>query len=130
MSMQKTVTRRGFLQSAAVGLTAPFILPSNIWSAETKPNDKITMGFIGVGTQGGYLLGGFLGDKQTQVLAISDVDTTRREFHKKRVDDHYSKQAGSEYKGCAEYKDFREVNDYNNFLADLENVYKKAKAGG
>jgi transcriptional repressor NrdR len=27
------------------------------------------------------------------------------------------------------YKDFREVNDYNNFLADLENVCKKAGNG-
>jgi predicted dehydrogenase len=109
MSMQKS-SRREFLKiSTAIGLAAPFILPSSVWSAETKPNDRITMGFIGVGTQGRYLMGGFLGSKETQVLAVSDVDTTRRESAKKTVEDHYGKQAGAEYKGCAEYRDFRDV---------------------
>ncbi len=103
-------TRREFLKStAAFGLAAPFILPSTIWSAETKPSDRITMGFIGVGTQGRYLLGGFLGSKGTQVLAVSDVDTTRRESARKTVDDHYTKQTGSEYTGCADYRDFRDL---------------------
>ena len=56
------VSRRRFLQSAAAGeAVAPFVLPSRVWAAETKPNSRLTMGFIGVGTQGGYLLGGFLG---------------------------------------------------------------------
>lgn len=110
MSMPKKFTRREFLQtSTLVGLAAPFLLPSSVWSADTKPNDRITMGFVGVGTQGRYLLGGFLGDKQTQVLAVSDVDTTRREASRKTVDEHYSKASGSEYKGCTEYKDFREL---------------------
>src|SRR5689334_23572173 len=109
MSIQTNFTRRQFLKrSATLALTAPFLLPSHIWSAETKPSDRITMGFIGVGTQGRGLLGGFLGKKETQVLAVSDVDTTRREHSKKTVQDHYSKQNGSEYK-CDDYKDFRGV---------------------
>jgi predicted dehydrogenase len=110
MSTQTKFTRREFLKStAAIGLTAPFLLPSHVWSAETKPSDRITMGFVGVGTQGRYLLGGFLGNKETQVLAVSDVDTTRREFSKNTVNRHYSKQTGAEYSGCAEYKDFRDL---------------------
>ena len=34
-----SVSRRHFLQSSAVA-SAPFILPSGIWSAKVKPNDK------------------------------------------------------------------------------------------
>jgi predicted dehydrogenase len=37
------------------------------------------------------------------------VDTTRREHHKKRVEDHYAKKNDAGYKGCAEYKDFRDL---------------------
>ena len=29
----------------------PHLLPSHIWAADTKPNSRLTMGFIGMGTQ-------------------------------------------------------------------------------
>lgn len=109
MSIQRTFTRRQFAKAAALGLSAPLILPSSVWSAESKPSNRITMGFVGVGTQGRGLLDGFLGKKETQVLAVSDVDTTRREHSKKTVETRYSKQTGSEYKGCDQYQDFREL---------------------
>jgi predicted dehydrogenase len=40
---------------------------------------------------------------------VCDVDTTRREHAKKRVDTAYTAKAGADYKGCAAYNDFREV---------------------
>ena len=89
-----TVTRRSFLKrTAATAAVAPFILPSRIWAAETPPSSRLTMGFIGMGTQNRGLLGGFLGS-DTQVLAVCDVDTNRRNDAKKRVDDYYASQAG------------------------------------
>lgn len=54
-------------------------------------------------------MNGFLGKKETQVVAVCDVDTTRRDYHAKMVDDRYAKQNGSGYKGCAKYADFREL---------------------
>jgi len=101
------ISRRSFLKSASVA-GVPFILPSRIWAAETKPNSRLTMGFIGMGTQSRGLLGGFLG-QETQVLAVCDVDTTRRENAKKRVDDYYDKQNGRTGDGCTTYNDFREL---------------------
>ncbi len=90
--------------------TAPFILSSRIWGAPTKPNDRITLGFIGMGTQNRGLLGGFLRKTETQTVAVCDVDTTRRENAKKIADDFYAKEAASgSYKGCAAYNDFREL---------------------
>lgn len=104
-----TISRRSFIKSTLVGVSVPFILPSKIWGADIKPNDKITMGFIGVGTQGRYLLGGFLNDPEVQVLAVCDVDTNRREHSKKTVEDFYSKKNDQNYKGCDAYNDFREL---------------------
>ena len=88
---------------------APLIL-SSAWAAAGRkgPNDRITLGFIGTGTQGGGLLHNFLRHPNTQVVAVCDVDTTRREHHKKSVETYYSGPQ-SEYKGCAEYKDFRDL---------------------
>lgn len=101
-------TRREFLKIAtAAAASAPFILPSRIWSAQTKPNDRITIGFIGVGKQGMGLLSGFLGSKDVQVVAVCDVDTTRRENAKKVVDAHYARQSGGYSRSCGAYNDFR-----------------------
>jgi predicted dehydrogenase len=65
------------------------------------------MGFIGMGKQSRGLLGGFLG-QDTRVLAVCDVDTTRREDAKQRVDEYYA-QKGASVAGCAAYNDFREI---------------------
>ena len=90
--------RRSFLKTAAGSLAAPLIIPSSAWGA----NDRITMGFIGMGKQSRGLLGNFLG-QNTQVLAVCDVDTTRREDAVKRVNDRYKN------KDCKGYNDFQEV---------------------
>ena len=103
-------SRRRFLQgSAAAAMAAPLVLPSRIWSAETKPNSRLTMGFIGMGTQNRGLLGGFLG-QPTQVLAVCEVDTNRRNDAKRRVDEFYAQRAGYRAQ-CAAYSDFRELVD-------------------
>ncbi|MBT5321191.1 MAG: gfo/Idh/MocA family oxidoreductase, partial [Verrucomicrobiales bacterium] len=72
------LSRRHFLKSIAVA-SAPFILPSGILSAEVKPNDKISVGFIGMGKQNGGLMNRFMGAKEAICVAVSDCDTTRRE---------------------------------------------------
>lgn len=107
MNRSSRITRRGFL-AATSGIAAPFILPSRIWSATTGANSKITLGFVGLGKQGRGLLKGFLG-RETQVVAVCDVDATRREDAKKIVEAHYAKQSDSAYKGCLATGKFEEV---------------------
>ncbi len=111
MSTPNRFTRRQFLKtSATVAATAPLILPSSLRAAEKGPNDRITFGFIGMGKQNRGLLNGFLHSKETQVVAVCDVDTTRREHAKKLVEDYYGKQTDKgSFKGCTEYKDFRDL---------------------
>src|SRR5437773_4183191 len=109
MRTSKNLTRRTFLKTAATTSVAPFILPSRIWAAEVKPNDRIALGFIGMGKNRG-LMGDFLGRKETHTIAVCDVDTHRREHAKKTVEDHYAKQTDSgSYKRCAAYNDFRRL---------------------
>jgi predicted dehydrogenase len=84
------------------------LLPSRIWAAETSPNSRINLGFIGCGIQSRGLLNGFLKQPGTQTVAVCDVDTNRRENHKKLTEDFYSKD-GASYKGCAVYTDFRDL---------------------
>src|SRR5881409_2878479 len=110
MTTNRKFSRRSFIKtSGAAVASAPFLLPSHVWAAETKPNDRLTLGFIGMGTQGRGLMSGFLDKKETQTVAVCDVDTNRREHAKKMVEDKYAKQVGTEYKGCATYRDFREL---------------------
>ena len=102
-------SRRQFIKAATASVAAPFILPSRVWSAETAPNSRINLGFIGMGKMNSGHLGNFLGREQTQIVAVCDVDTNRREAAKTRVEETYGKKAGTDYKGCTAYGDFREL---------------------
>ena len=79
----KSVSRREFLKgSAAVAGAAfawPTIVPSSVFGAGA-PSERITMGCIGVGNQGGGNMKGFIGKKgDCQVVAVCDVDADHRE---------------------------------------------------
>ena len=105
-----TSTRRNFLKSTLAASSAPVILPSGLWSAPTKANDRLTMGFIGMGKQNRGLLGGFMGRSNTEVLAVCDVDTTRRERALQIVQQRYAERgAPTGWRGCQAYTDFREL---------------------
>jgi hypothetical protein len=51
----------------------------------------------------------FLNQPGTQVVAVCDVDTTRREHNRKKVEEFYTIKADKNFKGCTAYKDFREL---------------------
>lgn len=101
--------RRSFLKQAAVLSGVPFILPARVWSAETSPNETINVGFIGMGKQSRGLLGGFLNDKRCRVLAVCDVDTTRRENAQQRITEYYANRPEAGVGECTAYNDFREL---------------------
>lgn len=107
--MTTKFSRRRFVKLGAVAAAAPYVLSSSVYGAAVAPNSRINLGFIGMGKMNGGHLGNFLNREQTQVVAVCDVDTTRREHAKKRTEDAYSKKTNSDYKGCAAYNDFREL---------------------
>jgi predicted dehydrogenase len=103
-------SRRSFLAStSAAVVAAPFILPSHVWAAEVAPSERLTLGFIGMGTQNRGLMNGFLGNKETQTVAVCDVDTHRRDHARKMVNERYAKQKETTYTGCVAYNDFRDL---------------------
>jgi predicted dehydrogenase len=102
-------SRRSFLKTVSVLSAAPFILPSSVWGAETKPSGRIVMGFIGMGKQNTGLLGNFLNQKECQVVAVCDVDTTRRTAAQQRVNEFYTAKPESGSADCKAYNDFREL---------------------
>ncbi|OGD39289.1 MAG: hypothetical protein A2V45_05500 [Candidatus Aminicenantes bacterium RBG_19FT_COMBO_58_17] len=125
---QKTIlTRRQFLRRGASLLGAAMVGPSIIPASAlgkggaVAPSERITMGFIGVGTQGGghllggawtYLTGGYAARKDVQVLAVCDVWRDRRESAQQRVNRHYAETYGKgNYRSCEAYVDFRNVLD-------------------
>ncbi len=111
---KRTMNRRDFVQgAAATALTLPILSSAATPAADTKatsPSDRITLGFIGVGTQNRGHLGHFLGTSDVQILAVCDVDTNRRKNAQEMVEKRYAdKKKSGTYKGCDAYNDFREL---------------------
>lgn len=97
-----TLSRRDFVRGALIA-GAPLVLPGSIWGADVQPNDKMGMGFVGMGKQSRGLLNYFLHQDNVQVLAVCDVDTTRREDAKTKVNEKYQSS------DCKVYNDFRKL---------------------
>lgn len=124
MNKKLLIGRRSFLKrmGGALGVAAfPSIIPASALGrgGAIAPSERVTMGFIGVGTQGGghllggawtYVAGGYTGRKDVQVLAVCDVWRNRRDNACQRVNAHYSEVYGKDnYKSCEAYNDFREL---------------------
>ena len=93
----KKITRRGFLGRAAAAAAAPMIIPSRLLGADA-PSNRIATGHLGVGGQGGGLLGNFLGVPGCQPVAAADAFLSRAQA-----------AAGRMAAGAKAYQDFREL---------------------
>jgi len=117
----KTLSRRRFLAGTLAASVAPMIARAPVVgrAGAVAPSERITMGFIGLGTQGsGHLFGGawanltggYLGRDEVQVLGVCDVWRGRRETAKQRVNEYYAERAGAgTFKSCEAYRDFRDL---------------------
>ena len=103
------LTRRDALK-ASVAFAAPAIVPASALGRNgfVPPSERINVGIIGCGKMAaGFHMGQLLKAKDAQVLAVAEVDKTRREIFQKRVDDTYARQ--NIPSSCAAYEDFREI---------------------
>ena len=121
MSERAFPSRRSFLKSAvATGVAGPLILSQGRSAgARNSANDRVQLGFIGVGVQGGGHVRSFLRSPQVQVVAICDVVRERKEFHQKAVEDYYAQDKKGTFKGCQVYGDFRALLDNKDIDAVL-----------
>lgn len=71
----KSVTRRKFLTASATAAVGPMILPSGVLATKENPgaNDKLNIGVIGCGGQGGVHLQFLGGRKDVNIGAVCDV---------------------------------------------------------
>ncbi len=111
MSDKRIVTRRRFVQGAAVAAAAPMIAPRSVLGqARPAPSNRITVGFIGIGNMGGGHYGGMLRNGEVQIVAVCDVRQQVRDRCKQQAEQAYGQDmASGKYKGCDTYKDFREM---------------------
>jgi predicted dehydrogenase len=109
MNERGNISRRRFLQEAAGAAVAavsfPYIVPSSVLGARARvaPSNRIAMGCIGIGWQGGSNMNSFLGQKDCQIVAASDVDKRHLQGAVNRINKRYKN------KDCAVYHDFRDL---------------------
>lgn len=102
---QSKLSRRHFMAITGLAVGAPSFFPSRVFGRDgaTAPSERITVGAIGVGWQGGSNLGGFLDHRQCQVVAVCDVDQNHLSEAANSVNRKYQNQ------DCKTYWDFKEI---------------------
>ncbi len=98
--------RRGFLKSVLAAGAASLVVPGHVLGLDRKPspNDKLTLGVIGVGAQGQYDLGAFLNFADVRVTAICDVNERNLAAAKQKIATTYGRDE------VKVYRDFRQFN--------------------
>lgn len=87
----KGVSRRQFLGTAAVGIAGITMFSSLAACKQKVTDDKLKLGFIGMGRQAMYLLSGFISIPGIRVVAGCDVYGVKRKRFEKRVNNFYKK---------------------------------------
>lgn len=98
-------SRREFARAVA-----PLVIPARLLGRQA-PSNRITVGMIGVGRQSRVVnIPQMLAMPDVQIVAVCDVDAWRLDNARRQVEEHYARLAGaSSYKGCAAWRDFREL---------------------
>jgi hypothetical protein len=98
--MDRRVSRRGFLKrsvaAGSCGLWAVHLVPASVL-AKPGPNDRIGVGYIGVGRRGRQLM--HL-PPEARIVAVADVDRRRAELVARA-------------RGCRAYTDYRRMLEAN-----------------
>ncbi|MHC4989042.1 MAG: Gfo/Idh/MocA family protein [Planctomycetota bacterium] len=97
-------TRRSFLKAS---VAVPLILPSTLSAAGTDANGQIRVGVIGTGKQGGGLTSNFM--HRAHVVAVCDVDTTRREHFLGKVNEFYTRYPENGKPECKAYVNYEDI---------------------
>jgi len=95
------ISRRRLIKTAAAAagtITLPYVITTSALGGKTKTPacERVTLGHIGVGGQGGWLLKNFIQLKESQSVAVADPNKGRRDRWASRI-------------GCETYSDFRDI---------------------
>ena len=105
MKRNQKPSRRDFLKTSGAAFGVPFIITSSALGNSERPaaSDRIVMGGIGIGNMGRGDQSSFLGRKDVQYVAMSDVRADVCEKSKASIDKHYNNG------DCQIYNDFRDL---------------------
>ena len=103
--MKRHGSRRDFLKTTGLALTAPTLIPSRVLGRDgaVAPSNQIVLGAIGIGPRGRLVLGCMLSEPDVRFVAICDVQADRRQQVKDMADTHYGN------KDCVMYRDMFEL---------------------
>lgn len=110
--------RRDFLKSsaaattcAATGIHVPTLVDAEVLGRgkRNSANQRVTVAMIGCGKMANdFHIPQLLNQPDSQLVAVCEVDPTRRRQAAERVNKHYSSRK-NEAQTCTQYTDFREV---------------------
>lgn len=102
-----TITRRRFLGGSALAIASPYASTSTALGGQRRPpvGERIVMGAIGIGGRciGQRVMHNFLAEPDVQMVAVCDVQSTRRETGRAVVNRAYGNS------DCAAFRDLREL---------------------
>ncbi|MGB7394996.1 MAG: Gfo/Idh/MocA family oxidoreductase [Pricia sp.] len=106
-------SRRSFVRNSLLGIGAISIIPRHVLGQGfTAPSDKINLGYIGLGKQGGILSNRFIGNTEAQIVAGSDVFKSKRSAFEELVSGFYAEKRGqADYKGIKTYLNYQKILD-------------------
>lgn len=106
-----TISRRNFIRNTTLAIGGISIIPRHVLGQGfTAPSDKVNLGFIGLGKQGGILANFFITNTNVQIVAGAEVWAPKQEWFKKEVQDYYAKQRQvNTYKGVETYTNYQNI---------------------
>ncbi|CAM3497678.1 Gfo/Idh/MocA family protein [Zobellia roscoffensis] len=113
-SLKASLSRRSFMSKTVLAAGAISIVPRHVLGKGfVAPSDKVNLGYIGLGKQSITLSNAFLANTdEAQIVAGSDVWTTKNEWFKAHVNKLYAdKRNQKEYNGLTVTGNYLEVLD-------------------
>ncbi|MCF7561532.1 Gfo/Idh/MocA family oxidoreductase [Sabulilitoribacter multivorans] len=112
-------SRRSFIKNTTLVMGGISIIPRHVLGQGfTAPSDRINLGFIGLGKQGGILANYFISKTDVQIVAGAEVWQTKQKWFKNVVKDYYAQKRGiSNYTGVKTYTEYQELISRNDIDA-------------
>jgi len=99
--------RRKFLKGMGAAVAVPLLMKGGLYAQNKRPSNTLNIGVIGLGYMCNRHVGTLMVNPRCRIVALCDIDDTRLNFQKARVESHYKKENISS--DIKLYKDFRDV---------------------
>lgn len=118
--MRQEVNRRTFVKTGLVA--ASTLATAQTWAKPVGPNDRIRMGFIGIGNRGTQLLRLFMEQPDVDVVALCDIYDPFLQRDNSRIDPAWLQRVGPRLPNMTEKfaKPPKRYTDYRKLLDDPE----------